>query len=141
MRRGCGGGRAEGWVGCTPGTATDCGMCMRARRGSEQRGWAAAVGERYGRMAVRAGRADRWDKGVKAAERLGRIGAMWLGAACACVRVTRGGMGWRLVGCAERRLVGVCGVVSRMAMGGMRDVGWWCGVLVCGDGSMWTWGW
>ena len=36
-------------------------------------------GWRYGR-----GRADRWDKGVKAAERLGRIGAMWLGAACAC---------------------------------------------------------
>ncbi len=80
---------------------------------------------------------------VKAAERLGLKGAMWLGAERACVWVMHarrdglevgeevcGAEGW---GC----VVWYCG----WRLCGMRDVGWWCAVLVCGDGSMWTWGW
>ncbi len=80
---------------------------------------------------------------VKTAERLGRIGAMWLGAERARVWVARaeGLIGGCWVGLACGAAVRVCGEVSRMAFVEMRDVGWWCGVVVCGDGSMWTWGW
>jgi hypothetical protein len=81
---------------------------------------------------------------VKAAERLGRIGAMWLGAERACIWVATARVeGWVRCWSDVRSgcRFGVCGVVSRMAFVRMRDVDIWCGVLVCGDGSMWTWGW
>ena len=114
---------------------------MRLWGGSRLQSWAAAVGERYGRMAVQGG-SGRSMGCVKAAERLGRIGAMWLGAERARVWAARA-EGW-VGGSMDVRSGGWLGVWCGIADGVCGDAGCgvvWCGVLVCGDGSMWTWGW
>ncbi len=86
-------GRAGGMSGCTTGKPRRIAACdLRVWRGSRLQSWAAAARERYGRMAVRGG-SGRSMGCVKEAARLGRIGAMWLGAERACVWVARA-EGW-----------------------------------------------
>ena len=84
MRRGCGGvGRRDERV-YNREAATDCGMghVGVARVEASKLG---CVGGGAARADGGTGGSGRSMGGVKAAERLGRIGAMWLGAKRACI--------------------------------------------------------
>jgi hypothetical protein len=142
MRRcdGAAAGSGGGMSVCTAGSRDRsryavCGCCAGRGFIVGLRRWGSGTGGwRYGRVGpidgMRLGGGSGWGGS-----------AMLVGAerACAWVACAEGwAEGWTNL---RRGWFGVWGMALRMRDVGVRDVGWWCGMLVCGDGSMWTRGW
>jgi hypothetical protein len=132
LRRGRGGGSERVY---NREAATDCGM----RHAGVARVEASKL-SCGGGGAVRAGRADRWEAWRRRRGSGGSVRCGWeLSVLAYGLHERRDGLkvGQELCGATGGWMYGV---VSRMAFVGMRDLGWCFVVVVCGDGSLWTWG-